>query len=72
VPDDCPGQVCCAHVTVTGQPPQSRYTGISCAASCPANGDEFLVCSLADPTVCPPNQQCVMSGVLGKNYYICN
>ncbi len=75
VPEDCPGQICCARGTVVGMGPSQtfQYAGVSCQPTC-ANTTtyvEFALCSTTDPNVCPTGQQCTQSQVLGNNYYVC-
>jgi hypothetical protein len=50
-----------------------QYAGISCEPTCTdtAPYEEYALCSEQDPGVCGNGQQCVQSGVLGPNYFVC-
>ncbi|MBK9263013.1 MAG: hypothetical protein IPM54_24815 [Polyangiaceae bacterium] len=61
-PDDCPGEICCG--TFNGQ----DYTEVSCRPTCQNQGN-IILCD-GDPNVCPPNDDCLPSQVLG-GYLVC-
>jgi hypothetical protein len=65
-PEDCPGGACCATVDYNKQVP---YLGISCQPAC--SPDQLVMCSEAQPGVCPGGLSCRQSMVLGAGYRYC-
>lgn len=65
-PEDCPGGACCATVDFNMQVP---YLGIACQPSC--SPDQLVMCSEAQPDVCPAGTMCRQSMVLGAGYRYC-
>jgi hypothetical protein len=63
-PEQCPGQICCA--TLKNQ----NIAGISCKSSCSA-ANELIVCTTAQPNVCPIGTQCQADPSLGAGYQLC-
>jgi hypothetical protein len=64
-PSDCPGAVCCAQLQGGMQ-----LLGISCQAKCDGPGD-IIVCSKAEPNVCPMGTMCQKVNQIGNGYRFC-
>jgi hypothetical protein len=65
-PEDCPGGSCCATVDFNMQVP---YLGIACQPAC--SPDQLVICSEAQPDVCPDGLSCRQSMILGAGYRYC-
>jgi hypothetical protein len=69
-PAACPGAVCCMAVDPNDH--QDPYLGSACAATCAdQGGTKVVVCSDAQPGVCPAGTTCQASSILPPGYRVC-
>lgn len=69
LPDQCPGQVCCAHRAFPSN--QSPYDVTACMSPNDCGDPNRIVCDPNAPA-CPGGQTCKASQLLPPGYYICS